>query len=427
MARTASELTPWEIINVQELNDIANSKYVYKDSSGIFTWVSAVSLSWYTVTNVTTDRSYNADSTTIDELADVLGTVISDISILGAWVGDMVLADVQTVTWAKTFGTAWAVGKLKIAGATSWSVTIDTSAIAGTAVITIPAVTDTLVGKDTTDTLTNKTLTSPILTTPALGTASSWNLSNCSFWNLSATWSSWAGLTLTKQSGATYNLDLQTDYDGSPSMRLYRNAIWTTNTFANIDFNSKLDDGTANRNFSAIYWYTISQASAASYNWGLAYLFTNSGSGNYKFGMDYLWRFSVGDYAWNVTEGGTNWLLFSSGTAATISNATRGYLYNNSGTLTWVNSGSDNQFALIIPASALWIIGETITVNNTQSNAQIWLKVDVWTSTLDHNTLYLTGTRHSVYIGNADQAPAVTTNKLYSVWWNLFWNGTQLN
>lgn len=54
--------------------------------------------------------------------------------------------------------------------------------------------------------------------------------------------------------------------------------------------------------------------------------------------MDYLGRFSVGDYASGVTEGGTNGILFSSGTAATISNATRGFLYNNSGTLTWINS-----------------------------------------------------------------------------------------
>jgi hypothetical protein len=81
----------------------------------------------------------------------------------GGTAGDMVLADVQTVTGAKTFGSAGAVSKLKIAGTTSGATTLDTSAVAGTAVVTIPAVTDTLVGKATTDTLTNKRWTPRVL------------------------------------------------------------------------------------------------------------------------------------------------------------------------------------------------------------------------------------------------------------------------
>src|SRR3989338_4243735 len=84
------------------------------------------------------------------------GTTLAP-SWVAAGTGDMVLASIQTVTGAKTFGSAGAVSKLKIAGTTSGAVTLDTSAVAGTAVITIPAVTDTLVGKATTDTFTNKT------------------------------------------------------------------------------------------------------------------------------------------------------------------------------------------------------------------------------------------------------------------------------
>ena len=51
--------------------------------------------------------------------------------------GDMVLADVQTVTGAKTFGTAGgAVSKFKLAGSTSGSMTLDAPAVAsGTAVL----------------------------------------------------------------------------------------------------------------------------------------------------------------------------------------------------------------------------------------------------------------------------------------------------
>lgn len=37
----------------------------------------------YTVTNTTTDRTYNADSVTINELADVVGTLINDLKNVG--------------------------------------------------------------------------------------------------------------------------------------------------------------------------------------------------------------------------------------------------------------------------------------------------------------------------------------------------------
>jgi len=53
------------------------------------------------------------------------------------------------------------------------------SSISNTGTLTLPTSTDTLVGRATTDTLTNKTLTSPTLTTPVLGTPSSGTLSSC--------------------------------------------------------------------------------------------------------------------------------------------------------------------------------------------------------------------------------------------------------
>ena len=55
-----------------------------------------------------------------------------------------------------------------ISGDTSGSVTITAPAVAGTPTLTLPTTTDTLVGKATTDTLTNKTLTSPTIATPTM-------------------------------------------------------------------------------------------------------------------------------------------------------------------------------------------------------------------------------------------------------------------
>ena len=53
------------------------------------------------------------------------------------------------------------------------------STISNTGTLTLPTSTDTIVGRATTDTLTNKTLTSPTMTAPVLGTPTSGTLTNC--------------------------------------------------------------------------------------------------------------------------------------------------------------------------------------------------------------------------------------------------------
>ena len=60
------------------------------------------------------------------------------------------------------------VASFGFSGSTSGTTTVQATAIAGTTTLTLPAATDTLVGKATTDTLTNKTLTSPTITTPKI-------------------------------------------------------------------------------------------------------------------------------------------------------------------------------------------------------------------------------------------------------------------
>jgi len=62
------------------------------------------------------------------------------------------------------------LASLGFSGSTSGTTTVQATAVAGTTTLTLPAATDTLVGKTTTDTLTNKTLTSPTINTATIAT-----------------------------------------------------------------------------------------------------------------------------------------------------------------------------------------------------------------------------------------------------------------
>lgn len=70
----------------------------------------------------------------------------------------MTLGNVETVTGAKSFNSGTVIHK----GSSSGTTTVQASA-AASGVLTLPAATDTLVGRATTDTLTNKTLTAPTI------------------------------------------------------------------------------------------------------------------------------------------------------------------------------------------------------------------------------------------------------------------------
>lgn len=77
------------------------------------------------------------------------------------------------------------VASFGFSGSTSGTTTVQATAIAGSTTLTLPAATDTLVGRATSDTLTNKILTSPTINGATIGT-------------------SIINLTLNAQTGTTY-------------------------------------------------------------------------------------------------------------------------------------------------------------------------------------------------------------------------------
>lgn len=96
----------------------------------------------YTFTTVDARLAVGTDGQVL-KANSAIGTGLEWGTVSGA--GDMVLADVQTVTGAKTFGQAGAVGKLIIAGNTSGTSILNAAAVAGTTTLTLPGTTGTLV------------------------------------------------------------------------------------------------------------------------------------------------------------------------------------------------------------------------------------------------------------------------------------------
>lgn len=104
-------------------------------------------------------------------------TLPSTFTISGTYAFTGTLSNTTTVTFPTTGTLSTLAGSETFTNKTLTTPIIAT--ISNTGTLTLPTSTDTLVGRATTDTLTNKTLTTPTLTTPILGTPSSGTLTSC--------------------------------------------------------------------------------------------------------------------------------------------------------------------------------------------------------------------------------------------------------
>lgn len=109
------------------------------------------------ILGVATATSINKVAFTAPATGSTL-TIPDGVTLTGPAVSGtaMTLGNAETVTGAKTFNSS----KLILAGVTSGTTVLNSGGTAGSSVLTLPVATDTLVGKATTDTLTNKTLDS---------------------------------------------------------------------------------------------------------------------------------------------------------------------------------------------------------------------------------------------------------------------------
>ena len=107
----------------------------------------------------------------------VANNAASTLAISGNFATTLTVSGITGVTLPTTGTLTTLAGTETLTNKTLTTPIIST--ISNTGTLTLPTSTDTLVGRATTDTLTNKTLTSPTLTTPVLGTPSSGTLSAC--------------------------------------------------------------------------------------------------------------------------------------------------------------------------------------------------------------------------------------------------------
>lgn len=125
---------------------------------------------------------YNASGTPATASSVSSSPVRTEYAAIQAGFDKMPALTAGTVVVVNGTGTALTntVGSLALAGNFATTGAFNTTLIQQASVsLTLPATSDTLVGRATTDTLTNKTLTAPVMTAPVLGIPASGTLTNC--------------------------------------------------------------------------------------------------------------------------------------------------------------------------------------------------------------------------------------------------------
>jgi hypothetical protein len=138
--------------NLQEWQNSAGTPFTYVNPSGVVVSTAGIYLA------VSGGYAIQANASTAATVPIIAQGAASQSANLQQWQNSAgtILAKV---------GSAGAITapSVTLNGSTSGTTQILSNAVAGTSVLTLPVATDTLVGKATTDTLTNKTLTTPVI------------------------------------------------------------------------------------------------------------------------------------------------------------------------------------------------------------------------------------------------------------------------